>query len=305
MPIDKALVIYHANCDDGFGAALAFWKFMAPTYSQVTYHPGVYGEVPPPVDKETSVWILDFSYAPEVMLSMAKNAGNIHVLDHHVSAQRKWNQYFINDLTATCPENLDVQFDMSRSGAMMTLDLFAGSDVYNKMFEFLQDRDLWKFENPDTQFFTYYLRSQPMDFENWNGIAQELNDPIWYAGIIRAGANLKEFFDKQCKEIVGTTSREISINGHTGLVCNCTGQFASDVGNILAKASGTFGATYYANSKNEHVFSLRSVGEYDVSKIASYFGGGGHKNAAGFKLKDPEGFAAGINLWSIDVPAVE
>lgn len=296
--INRAVVIYHANCDDGFGAALAFWKYMAPSYSQVVYHPGVYGENPPYADSHTSVWILDFSYDPETMCILAGEAGNVHVLDHHVSAERKWKQYFIDDLTREQPANLHVDFDMSRSGSMMALDFFAGNDKYDKLFEFLEDRDLWRFENNHTQFFTYYLRSQPMDFETWDSIAEQLNDPTCYAQIVRVGSYLKGAFDKQCQEIVATNAREININGHTGLVCNCSGQFASDVGNLLAKASGTFGATYYANNKNEHVFSLRSVGEYDVSKIASYFGGGGHRNAAGFKLKDPAGQLSGVNLWN-------
>jgi phosphoesterase RecJ-like protein len=30
---------------------------------------------------------------------------------------------------------------------------------------------------------------------------------------------------------------------------------------------------------------LRSIGDFDVSKIALEFGGGGHKNAAGFSGK--------------------
>jgi phosphoesterase RecJ-like protein len=31
--------------------------------------------------------------------------------------------------------------------------------------------------------------------------------------------------------------------------------------------------------------SLRSKGDLDVAKIAEHFGGGGHKNAAGFRIK--------------------
>jgi nanoRNase/pAp phosphatase (c-di-AMP/oligoRNAs hydrolase) len=32
------------------------------------------------------------------------------------------------------------------------------------------------------------------------------------------------------------------------------------------------------------IFSLRSVGDFDVSAIAKIYGGGGHKNAAGFTV---------------------
>jgi len=46
------------------------------------------------------------------------------------------------------------------------------------------------------------------------------------------------------------------------------------------------------NAKKSKV-SLRSRGSFDVSKIAVTFGGGGHKNAAGFKL-DMFGSAADV-----------
>ncbi|MCM8764035.1 MAG: DHHA1 domain-containing protein [Candidatus Omnitrophica bacterium] len=38
--------------------------------------------------------------------------------------------------------------------------------------------------------------------------------------------------------------------------------------------------------RNEIRFSLRSRKHFDVRKIAEYFGGGGHNNAAGFSIKD-------------------
>ena len=45
-----------------------------------------------------------------------------------------------------------------------------------------------------------------------------------------------------------------------------------------------FAACYYETAKGR-VYSLRSrEGGVDVSVIASLFGGGGHKNAAGFRI---------------------
>ena len=40
----------------------------------------------------------------------------------------------------------------------------------------------------------------------------------------------------------------------------------------------------YELKQNEFKVSLRSKSELDVSKIAQYFGGGGHKKAAGFTM---------------------
>lgn len=48
---------------------------------------------------------------------------------------------------------------------------------------------------------------------------------------------------------------------------------------------GTFGLCWTLNqTKPVANCSLRSNGDYDVSAIAKAFGGGGHKNAAGFEV---------------------
>ena len=58
---------------------------------------------------------------------------------------------------------------------------------------------------------------------------------------------------------------------------------ASEVAGELAEREGAeFGACYFEVQYNMWQYSLRSRDEFDVSKIAEYYGGGGHKNAAGF-----------------------
>lgn len=51
---------------------------------------------------------------------------------------------------------------------------------------------------------------------------------------------------------------------------------------ISWRTSGTFGLCWYYTKDGTIACSLRSNGDYDVSAIAKVFGGGGHKNAAGF-----------------------
>jgi oligoribonuclease NrnB/cAMP/cGMP phosphodiesterase (DHH superfamily) len=235
------------------------------------------------------VWILDFSYAPGTLVEIANQAGNVHLLDHHKTAFEAWKEYLIqhdgtdDNVQIDIPQNLNIDFDMYRSGAMMALDFFAGTDVYDKMFEFLQDRDLWRFENPDTKYFTRYLRLHPKDFSTWNDIAESLNTTEGYSGIMEVGKYLEVSFSQQCSEIIATGKREVWIDGVKGLECNCPGVFASDIGNILATESGTFGHTWQLRD-GFATHSLRSNGDFDISAWAKRLGGGGHKNAAGFKV---------------------
>ena len=69
-----------------------------------------------------------------------------------------------------------------------------------------------------------------------------------------------------------------------GLAANCPFHLQSDVGHELANQSGTFGLLWCIDKDNRCKCSLRSNGEYDVSAIAKAFGGGGHRNAAGFQV---------------------
>lgn len=68
----------------------------------------------------------------------------------------------------------------------------------------------------------------------------------------------------------------------SGLAANAPASLASDLGHELANTSGTFGLVWSMAGDGQIHCSLRSNGDYDVSAIAKAFGGGGHRNAAGF-----------------------
>ena len=57
-PSSVNVVIYHANCNDGFGAAYSAWKLLG---NRAEYHAASHGSPPPDVTGKRVV-ILDFSY---------------------------------------------------------------------------------------------------------------------------------------------------------------------------------------------------------------------------------------------------
>jgi uncharacterized protein len=285
----RAVVIYHGNCDDGFGAAFAFHLFKEAGYEVTEYMEGHYGSGGSFLaTKETDVYILDFSFPGSMLVGMAGLANSVTLLDHHKTAKEDWEK-FKESWSGPLPENLHVTFDMERSGAMMAFEEFAGPDsetndaiYYHSFFTFLQDRDLWKFHCPDTKSFTQYLRSFEKTFTNWQDISVELNHR--YEQVIAAGEAITRRYDQLCREIVDSGAHEICVNGILGYECNCPPSFSSDVGNILAQKHGTFGHTWYQKPDGSSGHSLRSIGDLDISAWAKKFGGGGHKNAAGFSL---------------------
>lgn len=262
------LCIYHGSCDDGFGAALAVWKRDGDC---VIYHAGVYGAAPPDV-AGLDVAIVDFSYKRPVMVDLASKAKSILVLDHHKTAQAD-----LDGLSVECP-NVTVEFDMSRSGAVMAWQHFHPETGVPKFFEYLQDRDLWTKLLPGVDEFTAALRSYPQDFKEWDRLCSGS-----IVGLIEEGISIQRYY----RTLVDQAKKHAfvrEIAGHHVPVVNASMFMSSEVAGELAE--GKPFAAVYAETEKGVIWSLRSRAPdgIDVSEIAKKFGGGGHKHAAGFNI---------------------
>ena len=105
----SALVIYHADCYDGFTAAWIARQVMP----DCELFPASYGKPPPyELARERAVYVLDFSYPREEMIELNECASALRVLDHHKTAEEN------------CRGLAFCDFDMDRSGAGMAWDYF-------------------------------------------------------------------------------------------------------------------------------------------------------------------------------------
>lgn len=272
----KPIVIYHANCTDGFTAAWCFHHYGRDLFD---FHPGVYGENPPDVTGRV-VYLVDFSYKRPVLLGMAAVAERIIILDHHKSA--KENLDGVAEEATVVGGDIDVWFDMEQSGAGMAWrHLFPGKST-PKWVQHVEDRDLWRFKLPCTREFHAFLASLDWNFDQFDHVhsLQSL------APCYEIGATLLRVHDGHVRDAINMTKRTLEIGGIRVPVANANYNLASDVGNKLAKGV-PFAAVYY-DSEQYRTFSLRSDKDdpmaADVSLIAKQYGGGGHANAAGFRV---------------------
>ena len=81
-PSSVNIVIYHADCTDGFGAAYSAWKLLG---NRAEYYPCKHGTPPPDVTGKV-VAILDFSFNNATTKQMIEDADKLIVIDHHKSA---------------------------------------------------------------------------------------------------------------------------------------------------------------------------------------------------------------------------
>lgn len=279
--LKRNLVIYHANCADGFGAAFAMWLKLKDT---ADYVPLQYGYKPHelPDVKGRKVWIVDFSLPLEDMERVINEAAHIKWYDHHKTAFEMWSS---RDPSRIDENKIDYALHNDASGALITYRCEDPELLYEHrhIFEYLDDYDRWQFKQLDTKAFNKGLWSlTPWSFEQW--------DQLDVAKTIVRGQVLLEQHEKHVEQIIKSSARECAIalpNTVTpipGMAANCPAFFSSDVGHHLAVNSGTYGLTFtIGHDPLEKIkCSLRSNGDYDVSAIAKQFGGGGHKNAAGF-----------------------
>lgn len=262
------LCIYHANCADGFGAAWAVRKAFQANGRDIAFHAAKY-QTPPPDVTGLNVIMVDFSYPRDMLIEMAEKAATILILDHHKSAEAE-----LIDL----PGNIAAYFDMNHSGAMMAWEYFHSGLTPPPLLLHIEDRDLWRFQLSCTREITAALFSHPQEFELWDRLMAAPLESLVADGnaILRAGR-------KNLQDVLATTRRELIIAGHRVPAANAPHIMASDAGHELAQGH-PFAAIYWDTTRGRS-FSLRSTDAgLDVSLIAKQFGGGGHRNAAGFTV---------------------
>lgn len=293
------IVIYHDKCMDGFTAAWAIWK----RWPDADFVARNYGMEPDIECRGKHVLIVDFSFPEEMLRGLVDHAGavSVTILDHHKTAAADLEPFrrfrdkperfkpaviagMIDDLTRKGFPPINALFDMERSGAGMAWD-FANHDAELRLerpglVNLVEDRDLWRFELGDgSKYLHLALTAGPTTFARWDQADGDLD------GFIARGEAIAAWRDQLVEEIAGRAHFRW-IGGHRGIVVDCPYGLASDAcHSLLDKFEDAEFAAAIIRSDESVSYSLRSRDDRaDVSAIAKKWGGGGHRNAAGFKV---------------------
>ena len=315
MPARPVTVFYHAGCPDGFGAAYAAWlRFGASARYRAMHHgqPWEMAEI-----AGHDVFILDFSFAPDALETMAALAGSVVQIDHHASARQPWaarltkapdgREIFIHPALP-----LTVIFDLGKSGVRLAWEHFHPDRPVPLVLRHVEDVDLWRFALPGSRPIARALRLLPNDFAAWDDLVRQADAPEAprYEALLAEGEAIERFFQTEIARLAqsslvmpaclrGEPVDLLQAQRHglptvndgdrawravSGLAVNANALFASELGNRLAERSGSFGLVWELGAGGEVKVSLRAAGRVDVAAIAAGYGGGGHPNAAGFRM---------------------
>lgn len=250
------VVLYHAECADGFGAAWALWR----RFPEARFIPVKHGVPPPEGLKGERVLIVDFSYARPLLESMANETDRLLVLDHHITAEKA---------LAGLPY---AYFDMKKSGAVLAWE-WAHDHPAPWLLQYIQDKDLWTWALPMSREINAAVASYPFEFHLWSGFKQK--------ELEQEGRAILRYEQELVNKLAGQAVL-VEFQGET-VPSVQSAILTSQIGERLS-AEAPFCIIWHDRDGRRY-YSMRSRDDgTDVGGIAASFGGGGHTHAAGFSI---------------------
>jgi len=245
------------------------------------------------------VAVLDFSFTPAKMEELLSLAKGVLVLDHHASAR---------EALAAMPSENQV-FAMDQSGATLAWDFFHGTSA-PLLFRYIEDRDIWRWTLHRSRAFS---AAQPLElpvprpglvrdpeaaFAPWKRVLSGGLEAL--DAMITRGVGIVAYQDDLVRlQSLSARKRRLKLAPeHTAYVVNGT-VLQSELGNELAAKGVAEGVSFVIVARyspleqaGTGVWSLALRSEYgrlegaaDVAAIASLYGGGGHRAAAGMAVE--------------------
>lgn len=281
---NKDIVIYHKDCMDGVASA-ALWSMynsntlFLPIQNNTIESDSLLYILNRILDtNDVNIVFLDFSTTYDNVITLANTYNSVLIIDHHKT---------FKEISDTLPSlsNLEVIYDESESGATLTYHylrtITLKVTLYPYVFaEYVKDRDIWNFELPLSKEFSIGLREliKPNDVNSF--IDTVMNTSV--NEIIDIGKSI--YLDKQVDSITHISKlKKITLDNIEFYAINATSNI-SEIGNAICTKYNKPALMYFILPSNEVIFSMRSIDKLsDVSIIAKAYGGGGHRNACGFK----------------------
>ncbi len=265
MPSKDTVILYHADCADGFSAAWAAWKKFGDRASYFAIN-----HSDPPLNlKNKHIFFLDILYRERELEKLLSENKSVNIIDHHIT-----NKGLLS-LTSS------YLFSISHSGAFLAWKYFHKKPM-PKLISYIEDNDLWKFKLLHAKELSAYISTKKFGFIEWNKLAGEFEDRNARGRLIASGKVISDFERRNIEELA-SRAELVQFLGYEIPAVNAA-SFKGGLGNFLALKEPPF-ALVWSKERNIIKVSLRSIPKFDVSKLASHFpGGGGHKNAAGFSF---------------------
>ena len=259
---------YHHNDADGrCAAAIVYQKYPEAQMIEVGYKDKIGVET---IKKDEWIWIVDFSFKPEVMKQVLKKTKYVVWIDHHKTAMEYDYGRELNGIR-----------DNDYSGCELTWQYFHGDNNPNvpEVVKLIGDYDNWIFRFGDrTRHFHSGLRLYDCDPKSEFWVQLFKNENNFVEEVISKGRICMLFQDNICEDYRKSFGFKTELGGYRCYAMN-----------LYKFGSRTFGKLFhtydiciaFAFDGMQWTVGLYSE-KVDVGNLAKKYGGGGHTGAAGF-----------------------
>jgi len=269
----NVVVGYHAGCNDGFGAALVFWYLFGDT---ATYKPLRYQEEFNAEEyRGKALLLVDFSFPQSQMLALEEVTAHLLVLDHHETAE------------ANLAGLEGCYFGKGVSGAVMAFELARSLltqvpySTLHFLVDYIQDRDLWTWSLESSREVNAALVLWPRGkFEIWDERLRSYTSEELYMRLRTEGHILLQQTEGLVR-MAAASARFCVFEGLAAVEVNSC-LFYSELGEYLGGQASVV-LVWSVQRDGRYRYELRSKDPYvNAGELAKKYGGGGHKQAAGF-----------------------
>jgi len=226
------------------------------------------------------IYILDYSFKPDIMKKVMKKTKDITWIDHHkTSAEYEYKDWIYSVV------------NLEKAACVLTWEHFYPDEAIPPAVELIQAWDIWnhgfsKYVEPFKEGLALYPH-QPND-EIWKELF-DINSTRWL-DVIRKGVTCVRYRDMKNKEYVDSFAFEVVFEGHKALAC---GHYAYGLKTFGKRAKDYEMVIPFEYNGDKWIIGLFTTrDDIDCSELAKKFGGGGHKQAAGFTLSYMPAFLA-------------
>lgn len=278
------ILVYYHDDNDGLCSAAVAGNYYDRNKFSIKFVPINYGKESwsqEEINAAEKVWLLDF--ASDEMNKFVKACGSKLIwIDHHRTAMEKypdiWNSSEIPGIRS-----------IEEAACVLTWKFTHPEHALPAAVAYLGDKDMWRFEYAETRAFSagFSLMVKTPDDAIWDVLlGSEYEDTV--NKMMSIGELLLE---SQSYKIQKAFERGVDCVFHNwkARLVNTTGS-VSELGEFIYKKPEYDIAIMWQAVENMVVFSLRSDSgnpdSPDCAEIARQYGGGGHRNAAGFQKKN-------------------
>lgn len=295
-------VFYHqvkpgVDCPDGIAAAWVAFNALQEKNDVECFGVCYQCEIPH-VEQDDRVFIVDFSFPAAILEGWADLGAEVAVIDHHKTAMQ--------DLSGLS-DFVTQKFDMNECGATLTWKYFHGDKPMPAFLEFVRSRDLWLdcdlTADPISETLIVHeaIASLKMGQKNSSNTVFDLFDQLAKLSrenlLITCNIIALPKLEAKRETVLAVANRfefEFFPDTHIFPHAIPTLRLAAD-GSEDRLVSDVCSALYHQMPATAFIACITSDGSYslrsnskgnntDVGAIAKAMGGGGHRNAAGFKL---------------------